>query len=535
MDPLPVLEYHRRTKHRFERFARGPDTLDWDDQPAPFRHFEGAPRIALPGLPEALENPALAEALQQPLSRLPKAEPLPVDAIALSVLLQLALGITAWKSYGPDRWALRANPSSGNLHPVEAYLVMRGITGFADGIYHYCPDDHALECRAEFAPSTGAPQLLAGISSVMWREAWKYGERAFRYCQLDTGHAVGAFCYAAALLGWPCIEQPQVSTEGLTHLLGLDRTQEFSAGRVSFTEREEAEMLLALMPGNADFDWLEIAVKNAQWHGTASAIDRHPMYRWDVIDEAASATRHASMAESAVRPSTRQTLPDSGFPAARLILQRRSAQRFDPRYIMPLQDFYALLQELLPTASIPWNTFVSPPRIGLVLFVHRVASLEPGLYLLPRATALAEHVRQDFQLSAVAGAPETLNLQRLTPAPPGELQRAARSIHCHQDIASSACFVLGMLAEFDTVISADPAAYRDLHREAGLIGQVLYLHAEACELRGTGVGCYFDDPFHELLGLQDERYQSVYHFTVGLPLEDTRIVTTITDQMRLPS
>jgi hypothetical protein len=92
-----------------------------------------------------------------------------------------------------------------------------------------------------------------------------------------------------------------------------------------------------------------------------------------------------------------------------------------------------------------------------------------------------------------------------------------------------------MVAEFDTPLSLDPSAYRDLHREAGLIGQVLYLHAEALGLRGTGIGCYFDDPFHELLGLQDTTLQSLYHFTVGLPLDDSRIETTINYDLEMTS
>ncbi|PKM00587.1 MAG: oxidoreductase, partial [Gammaproteobacteria bacterium HGW-Gammaproteobacteria-6] len=187
-----VLGYHQYTKHRFEAYAPGPAALDWDDQPAAFRHFEGAEQIALPTLVEAMQDPALSSALQRSFSALAQPlAPLPTDAKSLSVLLQLSLGITAWKSYGPDRWAVRANPSSGNLHPVEAYIFLRSITGFADGLYHYCPDSHALEQRATLTPSGGSPQVLVALSSVMWREAWKYGERAFRYCQLDTGHAVG--------------------------------------------------------------------------------------------------------------------------------------------------------------------------------------------------------------------------------------------------------------------------------------------------------------------------------------------------------
>ena len=43
-----VFAYHRRTKHRFDAYAPGPPALDWNAQPAPFRHFAGAPILELP-------------------------------------------------------------------------------------------------------------------------------------------------------------------------------------------------------------------------------------------------------------------------------------------------------------------------------------------------------------------------------------------------------------------------------------------------------------------------------------------------------
>jgi nitroreductase len=43
--------------------------------------------------------------------------------------------------------------------------------------------------------------LLLALSSIYWRESWKYGERAFRYCALDAGHASAAISIAAACLG----------------------------------------------------------------------------------------------------------------------------------------------------------------------------------------------------------------------------------------------------------------------------------------------------------------------------------------------
>jgi hypothetical protein len=58
-----------------------------------------------------------------------------------------------------------------------------------------------------------------------------------------------------------------------------------------------------------------------------------------------------------------------------------------------------------------------------------------------------------------------------------------------------------------------------------VLGQVLYLEAEAAGIRGTGIGCYFDDAFHSILGLRDNQLQSLYHFTIGGPVEDTRLMT----------
>ena len=47
--------------------------------------------------------------------------PLPLSLAALGQLLELSMALSAWKEHGPDRWALRCTPSSGNLHPTEAY------------------------------------------------------------------------------------------------------------------------------------------------------------------------------------------------------------------------------------------------------------------------------------------------------------------------------------------------------------------------------------------------------------------------------
>ena len=58
-----------------------------------------------------------------------------------------------------------------------------------------------------------------------------------------------------------------------------------------------------------------------------------------------------------------------------------------------------------------------------------------------------------------------------------------------------------------------------------MLGQVLYLESEAANMRGTGIGCYFDDGVHDLLGIKNLALQSMYHFTVGGAITDTHLQT----------
>ncbi len=534
-----VRAYHERTKHRFATYAEGPGQLDWDAQPAAFRHYAGAPLVELPLSADRFERcyGRLAEKPENPVVP---------DLESLGALLELSFGISAWKSWGPSRWALRCNPSSGNLHPVEAYVLAGGLPGVPAGLHHYDPQAHVLETRAALADGGPAPWLAVGLSSVMWREAWKYGERAFRYCQLDVGHAVGALDYAAALLGWQVVPLA-VPSATLAHCLGIDRPGDFPSGRYAFTEVEEPEILLAVRgPGLAAppaGESLAAALDGALWAGQPSRIDPAPGYRWPAIDQAAAASRslRSTPENGQISPAFAELPPLAAHSAtagaAQLIRQRRSGQRFDPKCTLDKAAFYRLLDATLPRPQAPFDGQEADSAIHLLLFVLRVDGLPTGLYLLPRTPQAA------LELPAALGqgdarfagrcpvaevdpdCPRHLGLILLGALGLQEMQRLARALSCHQDIAATSAFSLGMLGDFSS-LAGDAANYRKLLREAGLVGQALYLEAEAAGVRGTGIGCFFDDPVHQAFGIADPRWQSVYHFTVGTPIGDARIETS---------
>ncbi len=518
-----VLLYHEVTKHHPYRFARALGYLDWDNQPNPFRRFSGAPVYQFPLFP-ATEEPLYDDLF----SGLVRRESLTVNS--LSRLFRNAFAISAWKRAEDTRWSLRVNPSSGALHPTESYAVTGGIDSLPSGVYHYTPLLHALEQRAKLADFT-ADYFLIGLSTVHWREAWKYGERAYRYCQHDLGHALGALRLSAALLGWQAVCLDHLGEDEVAFLLGLSRPEDFHEA-----EDEHPECLIAIRTGEnpADENTFFSLVSNAEWFGHANRLSESH-WEWEIIYETARAafkpgtTRsHSKPLSSLVRVSPVQHQKQS---AEKIIQQRRSCLSLDARTRITKESFLRMLERTIPErTAIPFDlldrSVLNRPRIHFGLFVHRVDDLVPGLYFLIRNPGSESEIKSilkpQFPWTAVAAGFPLYLLEE------GDFTRMSSGIACGQDLAGDGAFSLGMIAEFEDAIRTTGGwLYPRLFWEAGLVGQILYLEAEAAGIRSTGIGCYFDDPMHELLGIGtgNRKLQSLYHFTVGGPVEDTRLTT----------
>jgi SagB-type dehydrogenase family enzyme len=195
-------EYHEATKHSVESLRLAQHVLDWANMPDPFRHYEGVPVLDLPADPPVPQMPAL-ELLQGGFGTTPAAD----GATFLSQLLFYSAAISASKrvpSTG-NRYALRVNPSSGNLHPTEFHFLTRGLQEWPDGLFHYRPSAHMAEQRGlgnfEMKLAGSFAPIVFVLTSIVWREAWKYRDRAYRYCLHDMGHAWQAIALAARAIG----------------------------------------------------------------------------------------------------------------------------------------------------------------------------------------------------------------------------------------------------------------------------------------------------------------------------------------------
>ena len=260
-----------------------------------------------------------------------------------------------------------------------------------------------------------------------------------------------------------------------------------------------------------------------------------------MIDEVAAATWKAywlnRRSVAVPRLLSRMTFHghDSRGPSAgQIIRQRRSAVSFDGKTSISSATFFQMLQS--GHAALGAASIGSADALGCVAVGSGDSSDDvrasrgwadagalcpgPGSREVAAASAVDE---PELVWTQPPGCPEDLPLYWLLE---GDAKKAAAQVSCHQEIAGDSAFSLGMIAEFEGRLrEAGAWCYPRLFWEAGLLGQVLYLEAEAAGVRGTGIGCFFDDPVHEMLGVKGLSFQSLYHFTIGGPVEDGRLMT----------
>jgi len=535
-----VKDYHQRTKHRPGAYARSAGYMDWANQPLPYRLYQGTDKIYLP-LEQGKDDSPASDLFQQSAC-----SPAVISLQSIASLLQNSLGLSAWKSYNGNEWALRINPSSGNLHPTECYLLLPELQSPTvqnpelNKIHsvHYNPYLNCLEKRAISTDSSAeflaeAKGFAIVLTSIAWREAWKYGERAYRYCQHDLGHALGALNIAANLNGWNITVLDELPNTKIDSLLGLNKSPQL-AQEVEYvdcvcwvsaepTDLHKVKQWLNELGG---FNYIDQANQLSQSHQDWPVIDAvfkasHQVDFSFISEDAEASNSHTVNYEYATNSKNSSPLDES---AQGLIQQRRSAQSFDLQTsTISSELFLTQLQKTLPTQSVPFSVLPQTAQVNLLLFIHNVQGIDSGLYVWVRN---ARHL-QDLKSAMHSN----FQWQQCYPDNPlyllkkGDYRRVAKALSCEQDIAADSAYSLGMLARFEESLNYSAGQYPLLFWETGLIGQVLYLAAESDDLRGTGIGCFFDDLVHDLLGLKDQQWQSLYHFTIGKQLDDARIST----------
>ena len=489
------LEYHEATKHTVESIGRARHDLDWANMPCPFRYYEGASVLDLPADPPAPEIPAL-DVLQGSSGTKPEGE----GSLFLSRLLFYSAAISATKrvASGGYEYALRVNPSSGNLHPTEFHFVTRGLKGWPDGLYHYDPSRHMAEQRGR-----GPFELIMGscqspiafvLTSIVWREAWKYSERAYRYCLLDMGHAWQALALSARAFGCDTFAAGSFVDDEVAQLCRLNL--------------DEWPMLVVSLDGDSIPTCQAYPGRTVWLDGQANLLSRLTISQ-PLINSIHHATKRCVQAANS--GVSFAEMPPTGSATVALLPPANSTRSFGEvsRRRRSALDFAggersvsseALSAILVSTTHRLSADFTGVCFIQLYVYAHRVDGVQPGVYRFLPERAELEQVKAGDQCFVAA------------------------ALSLGQPLAGNSCLTFSMIGDLAraTAMFGD-RGYRYVHFEAGAIGHRLYLAAEALGLGATGIGAFYDDEVHRHLNLTPNNGQVVYHFAIGHRVPDPRI------------
>jgi SagB-type dehydrogenase family enzyme len=472
--------YHNGTKHSHESLYADPHSLDWDNQPLPFKIYTALEPMALPRNLLSSRMPALtAVSVFNPPSQAPSTPSLPL----LASLLYFSAGITKSKQYPGGEILFRAAACTGALYHIELYLVCGHLPDLEAGVYHFGPGDFALrrlrqgDYRGALVQATGGePSVAVAPVTVIctgtyWRNAWKYRARTYRHCFWDTGTILANLLSVSAAHAVPAKVVMGFVDTTVNQLLGLDVEREVALTLVPLGHDPQAQpepppplepLVLETVPlSKTQVDYPAIramhaassllsAVEVASWHG------RTPPNVWP----------EATGELFPLRPLSAADIPPDS--SEQVILRRGSSRRF-ARVPIGYAQLSTMLQRV--TRGIPAD-FLDPAGVmlnDLYLIMNAVDGLPNGAYVFRRDRDALELLRR------------------------GTFRREAGYLGLMQDIPADASVDVFFLTDLRAVLERfGNRGYRAAQLEAGIIGGKLYLSAYAQHLGASGL-TFFDD------------------------------------------
>lgn len=499
--------YHQQTKYHPDTIGLG-HAIDFNNPPAQFKEYPGAPKFDLrPYLPTNETETWQAEStLNDPDG--------PFSLPVLSRLLFATNGVTAIAVGGGMQHYFRAAPSAGALYPTDLYLCVRDHADLPDGILYYHVKEHSLVEVYPKGLAPGGDELFRRLASacfddpavasagvavvatcVFWRSAWRYGERGYRRCLLDTGHVLGNLDIVAPRLGLCTTTVGGFIDAEVNELLAVPEEKE---GALAVFPLYEISRYDELQPGP---------------DARASAPEE-PEPAGDAIrDIHAAAAIRGSDAKSSTSESPDELLVNPKYESASgikllpsdtsmneqvelAILRRRSTRVLtgEPLALPELSDVLAFACRPDLELEPPFRPrLFDPSLLETFVVVNAVDGVEPGVYYL------------------APGFMELLQVHR------GSVRQEIYNISLGQELARDAAAVLIHTADLEEAMQKyGSRAYRYLHLDAGHIGQRVNVAAIRLELGVSGIGGFFDDQVNRLLDIP-EKELCVYITCLGRP------------------
>jgi SagB-type dehydrogenase family enzyme len=493
--------YHDATKHSFASVRANAHSLDFANQPLPFKIYAALDPIRLPAEVRQTGVAALS-AIAEIVPPESKAAP---DLEVIAQLLYLSAGITRHRKYPGGEIFFRAAACTGALYEIELYLVCGDLANLEAGVYHFAAAEFGLrklragDYRRVLAEATGNDPAVAHApltivcTGTYWRNAWKYQNRTYRHFGWDNGTLIANLLAIATASGLPAQVVCGFVDETVNRLLDVDAQREvaFSLVAVGYDSAippaapaEVSSLSLETVPlSRTEIDYplmremhdsssLRSSEEVAAWRGRAP-VTKLPPPAGPVVQ---------------LQPLSDAEIPRD--PIEQVILRRGSSRKF-ARTPITLTQLSTMLDRA--TRGLPAD-FLDPLRSQLNhlhLIVSAVEGLEPGAYVFHRDRGLLECLKQ------------------------GNFRAQAGYLGLEQALPADAAVDIFFLADLRPILQRfGNRGYRVVQLEAGILGGKIYLGAYGQRLGATGL-TFYDDDVVEFFSPHAEGKSAIFLVAVG--------------------
>jgi len=498
--------YHERTKYDPQTINARGKSLDWNEQPVPFKEYKIGSTL---DLKPYLREPAATFATDPAGQWWRRLSQLLLDSYGLTGMIPTMMG--------PHY--LRSAPSAGGLYPAELYLISRGTPRLPAGLYNYQASTHSLvhfwesdswnklQPACYWHPSLENTQLALVVTAVFFRSVWRYQDRAYRRIFLDSGHLLGNLELAGSLTDFRPHLMGTFVDDAVNQLLYLDPIQEGAIAVIGLADLLEVTQNLPLArtilptPTHTTYPAIGDGQLLSYLHqATALSADVPLQTTWKpaAIDVSPPDKYNFPFCTKVLMRSHPLDLGTTLEGLQQTILKRRSTRAYSGASLQ-LDELKALLDftyhpENYQDQGLDGSPdFFDQKLIQTFIAVSAVNGLEEGCYYY---APLAQELRQiRFK----------------------NFRQELHYLCLGQDLGRDAAAVLFHTADLKAAIAQyGDRVYRYLHMDAGHLGQRLNLAAIHLNLGVSGIGGFFDDQVNETLGIPvDEAV--LYITTLGRP------------------
>ncbi len=501
-----AYHYHERTKYAPETIAAKSKSLDWENQPLPFKEYKIGNIVDL----KSYLNKQLEDYTQ----------PDDFKWLRLSRLLLCSYGLTAklLTTYG-DSLYLRAAPSAGGSYPAEVYLIARHNSWLPSGLYNYQASTHSLvhfwssEVWSNLQTACFEDPILEEVdlaiitTAIFYRSAWRYEDRAYRRICLDTGHLIGNIELAGAINNYRPYLIGGFQDRLMNDLLYLDGEQE---GVISVIP------LLDLQDSSQSTPQRKTALPSLIHKDYSNIPDG------ELLNYFHQATQIENLEPGVLSPQKpKDTLVEDkyNFPFCTKI----SAKTNNPIiWGQELSDLENTILKRRSTRAYTGGCLTFDELKYLLDFTYQPQNYQQqGLDSNPDYFTL-DLIETFIAVSGVTGleegcyyyAPKAQELRQI------RFKNFRRELHflcLGQNLGRDAGAIVFQTADLNKAVAKyGDRVYRYLHMDAGHLGQRLNLAAIRLDLGVSGIGGFFDDRVNQVLGIP-EAEAVIYLTTLGRP------------------